>query len=177
MNKNRKLLKFAISALVIISAVGSTTVTASSINLQSKIETLKEQFNSQKSDLEKTGVYSTTSNQAKAVKSLGIQIADLSEQTKTEEDYRRELESFIAGVKCGLADTKEEQKVHYVQENQDFIDKTEKKLADIEAQMKINDKKKNNNNIALDSSLNSISNERPSKELLERLEDRSDVDN
>lgn len=171
MNKNRNLLKVTISALLIVSALGTVSVTATSDNyIKDKVNMLTEEFNSKKSNLEKTGTYDTTSEEAKQIKELGIQIADLSEQTKTEEEYSKKLESLIEGARIGLEDTKEEQKLNYDQSRQDFIDKMEKKLDDIEAEKKIIDEKKTENS-------SSSIDERPSKKLVERLRDRSDVEN
>ncbi|SFD01904.1 hypothetical protein [Clostridium uliginosum] len=173
MNKNKNLLKIAIFTLLIVSTAGSTFVVASSDNyLKDKVKKLTEQFNSKKSNLEKTGTYSTDTKESKEVKELGIKIADLSEQTKTEEDYKKELEDFLLGCRRGLEDTKRDQKLYYEQSTQDFIDKMEKKLADIEDEMKSNDELNKNSS----ESKISLSHESPSKKLLERLNDRSDVD-
>lgn len=173
MNKSKKLLKITICALLIAFSVGSISVIASSDNYaKDKVNKLTEKFNTKKSNLEKTGTYDTTSEDAKEIKKLGIEIADLSEQIRTEEDYRKKLESLMRGARLGLEDTKEEQKLNYHQSTQDFIDKMGKKLDDIEAEMKENDElAKNSPEIKKHNSNNS-----PSKKLIERLKDHSDVD-
>lgn len=184
MIKNKRILKITLITLLICSSIGGVSAIASSKNhVQDKVDTLTEQFNSKRSKLEKNGTYNTNSKEAKNIKKLGIQIANLSEQTKTEADYRKELEEFIYGCKIGLEDTKREQEQHYDQATQDFIDKMEKKLADVEAEMKDNDKLSPNSSsvnrrisIASTSDRNT-SDENTSKKLLEKLYDRSDVDN
>lgn len=177
MIKNKKIIKITILSLLIVSAIGSASVMASSkADVQNKVEKLTDEFNSKKSDLEKTRSYSTTSAQATAVKQLGIKIADLKDQTETEEEYRARLEKFIIGCRRGLEDSKKEQKIDYQKSRQDFIDKMEKKLDKIEAEMKANDAAKNSLRPDSVSDENS-SNTSSSKELLEKLLDRSDVDN
>lgn len=174
MIKNKKSLKVVISTLLIISALGSVSATAASDNyVKDKINKLTQQFNSKKSNLEKVGTYDTTSKEAKEIKQLGIQIADLSEQTQTEEDSKKKLESLMEGARLGLEDTKAEQKLKYDQSRQNFIDKMEKKLDNIDAEKKIIDKKKNKvSSISADESTN----ESTSKKLIEQLRDRSDLD-
>lgn len=96
----------------------------------------------------------------------------VSEQAKIEEAYRKKLGELIDGCRCGLNDTKEEQRMNYKQSTQDFIDKMEIKLANIEAQMKVNDEiAKNSPEIKEITSNNS-----PYKILLDQFYDRSDVD-
>ena len=95
-----------------------------------------------------------------------------SDDKKTEEDYRKKLGGLIDGCRLGLNDTKEDQKMHYDQSTQDFIDKMEIKLAYIESQMKVNDELAKNSPEIKDSTSNNIS----YKILLDKFYDRSDVD-
>lgn len=168
MNKNKFMLKTIITLLVTVT-IGSFIILASSDNyFKNKVVKSTEQYTSKKSDLDNTITFSTYSRQVKNTKDTEIKLDDLNKEPKTEKEYRAELQEFIEGCRAGLEDSKRDLAVNYKQSKQEFIEKMEKKLNTIEAEMKENDKaaKQNNN----------LSDKNSSKKLLERLLDRSDVD-
>ena len=180
----KKLIKIftIVTSITILSSI--SVVASSNKEIKEKIQELTKEFNKKRENLEKDDTYRTDTEEAKEINKLGIQISDLREKIKTEDEYRQELEEFIEGTKLGLYDTKKEQEESYDEHRQEFIDKMEAKLSRIESEMKANDVKKEKR---LSKSKSSTSEtdlqedlETPSgysyKELLEQLEDRSDVD-
>lgn len=177
---NKKLLRIftIVAAITTISSV--SVIASSNKEVKERIQELKDEFNEKRSSLEADGTYRTDTETAKEIKALGVEISDLEEQVKTESEYRQELEDFIDGCKTGLYDTKKEQEECYDEERQKFIDNMEAKLSRIESEMKANDIR-NEKILSTKSRINSKNNliappNNSYKELLEQLEDRSDVD-
>jgi len=143
--KNKRLLKILV-LVAVVTAIGSISVFGAQTNVKDKIKTLTEQFNSKKAKLEKTGVYDTESQDAKNIKKLGGQIADLTEQTKTEDDYAKELETALYWARKGLEDSKNEQKLcNNDKDRKSSIDKIEKKLNSLDEKIKAKKNKTSNN--------------------------------
>ncbi len=157
MYKKNKVSLITGTIIVSISLFGVSTFALSGDNIKEKVSKLKSEFNNKKEHLEKVGTYNTNTEEATNIKKLGLEIAELNESSKTEQDYKLELENALVSVKRGLIDTKEYQKNNYDEKTQKFIEKLEHKIAKIELDMK--DKSKS------------------SKELLKWLRDRSDTDN
>lgn len=176
MSKN-KIFKIIVFSLLVTS-MGSIYVMASSnSSIKNKVDTLTSDFNSKKNKFEKKGTYKTNTEEAKKLKEEAIKIDNLNDKVKTEADYRVELEEFIEGCKLGLEDTKQQQETDYSETRQEFIEKMEEKIDNIETEMNNNDKANKSlklNSASLDSN---ESEESSSKELLDKLLDSSDVDN
>ena len=167
--KKKTLIKTLILILSVTTILNQNSIRLSD-NLNKKIEKLSLQFNQMKNQSENQSISEIDS---KKIKQLGIQISELSEFTKTEEDYRKELEECIDGSRTGLHDTKREQEIEYDEDRQRFIEKMESKLDRIESEMKQNDiEQERNPDIKL-----LKGSESPSKNLIIQLFDRSDVDN